>query len=143
MTDWFKDLLPSAIEYGMSIKEFWEDDPELFWAYRFSYITKLKRESEEANYLAWLQGMYFFEGVSIALANSFGKATLKYPTEPYGFKSKKKDKTPKLTEKEKTVIELKGRVAQVQALWKQKEKGKQESSTSEKRGEVMKENGKD
>lgn len=127
----------------MSIKEFWEDDPELFWAYRFSYLTKLKRESEEKNYLAWLQGMYYFEGVSIAIANSFGKANLKYPEEPYGMNLKKKNKTPKLTEKEKTVIELKGRVAQVQALWKAKEKGKNESSTSEKREEVMKENGKD
>jgi hypothetical protein len=117
----------------MSIKEFWEDDPELFWAYRFSYITKLKRESEEKNYLAWLQGMYVFEGVSIAIANSFGKANLKYPSEPYGMEAKKKDNVPQLTEKEKTVIELKGRVAQVQALWKAKDKGKKKSSTAEKR----------
>lgn len=127
----------------MSIKEFWEDDPELFWAYRFSYLTKLKRQSEEKNYLAWLQGAYFYEGLSIALANSFGKGNYKYPAEPYGLEKKKKNKAPKLTEKEKTVIELKGRVAQVQALWKQKDKGKIESSTSEKREEVMKENGKD
>ena len=125
----------------MSIKDFWEEDPELFWAYRFSYINKLKRENEINNYNAWLQGMYFFEGVSIAIANSFGKAKLKYPTEPCGFKEKE-DNTPKLTEKEKAMIELKGRVAQVQALWKQKEKGK-ESSTTEKREEVVKTNGKD
>lgn len=128
----------------MSIKEFWEDDPELFWAYRFSYITKLKREAEEKNYYAWLQGAYIYEGVSIAIANSFSKGSnQKYPEEPYGFGKKKKSKVPKMTEKEKTVIELKGRVAQVQALWKQKEKGKNNSSTSEKREEVMKQNGKD
>ena len=134
-------MLPSAIEYGMSIKDFWEEDPELFWAYRFSYINKLKRESEINNYNAWLQGMYFYEGVSIALANSFSKAKLKYPIEPYGFENKN-DTTPKLTEQEKTLIELKGRVAQVQALWKQKEKGNK-SSTTEKREEVVKTNGKD
>ena len=134
-------MLPSAIEYGMSIKDFWEEDPELFWAYRFSYINKLKRESELNNYNAWLQGMYFYEGVSIALANSFGKATLKYPIEPYGFEDKNNE-TPKISQQEKTVIELKGRVAQVQALWKQKEKGKK-SSTTEKREEVVKINGKD
>ena len=125
----------------MSIKDFWENDPELFWAYRFSYINKIKRESETTNYNAWLQGLYFFEGVSIAIANSFGNGNYKYPTEPYGTKDKEKEK-PKLTEKEKTVIELKGRVAQVQALWKQKEKGKK-SSTTEKREEVVKKNGKD
>lgn len=118
----------------MSIKDFWENDPELFWAYRFSYINKIKRESELFNYNAWLQGLYFFEGVSIALANSFGKANLKYPIEPYGFENKDK---PKMSEKEKTIIELKGRVAQVQALWKNKDKGKK-SSTTEKREEVVK-----
>ena len=130
-------MLPSAIEYGMSIKDFWESDPELFWAYRFSYINKLKRESEEKNYNAWLQGLYFYDGVSIALANSFGDKNYKYPSEPYGTETKD-DNTPKLTEKEKAVIELKGRVAQVQSLWKQKDKGK-EGSTTEKREEVVKE----
>ena len=126
----------------MSIKDFWENDPELFWAYRFSYITKMKREIEAQNYNAWLQGLYFYEGVSIAIANGFGKATLKYPEEPYGLEKKKKKK-PKMTQQEQTLIELKGRVAQVQALWKNKEKGKKESSTTEKREEVVKTNGKD
>ena len=119
----------------MSIKDFWENDPELFWAYRFSYINKIKRESEINNYNAWLQGLYFFEGVTIALANSFGKGNYKYPVEPYG--TEHKEDGLELSEKEKTVIELKGRVAQVQALWKQKDKGK-ESSTTEKREEVVK-----
>ena len=124
----------------MSIKDFWENDPELFWAYRFSYINKLKRESEQNNYNAWLQGLYFYEGVSIALANGFGKANLKYPEMPYGMEEKK-DNKPKMTEQEKLTIELKGRVAQVQALWKNKDKGKK-SSTTEKREEVVKTNGK-
>ena len=125
----------------MSVKEFWEDDPELFWAYRFSYINKLKRETEQNNYNAWLQGLYFFEGVSIAIANSFGKANLKYPEMPYGMEKEEKEK-PKITEQEKLTIELKGRVAQVQALWKNKAKGEEKSSTTEKREKVV-ENGKD
>lgn len=119
----------------MSIKDFWENDPELFWAYRFSYINKLKRESETFNYNAWLQGLYFYEGLSIALSNGFGGSKLQYPKMPYGVEED--GNTPKLSEKEKAVIELKGRVAQVQALWKQKDKGK-ESSTTEKREEVVK-----
>ena len=130
-------MLPSAIEYGMSVKDFWEGNPELFWAYRFSYINKIKRESEITNYNAWLQGLYFFEGISIALSNSFGKGNLKYPVCPYGMEEKEESKTHKLTEQEKLTIELKGRIAQVQALWKNKEKGK-ESSTTEKREEVVK-----
>ena len=126
----------------MSVKDFWENDPELFWAYRFSYINKLKRENELANYNAWLQGLYFFEGVSIAISNSFGKANLKYPEVPYGMekgKKRKKKKQQEMSEQEKLAIEIKGRVAQVQALWKNKEK----SSTTEKREEVVEKNGKD
>ena len=126
----------------MSIKEFWEDDPELFWAYRFSYIKKLKRESEMQNYIAWLQGLYFYDGLSVALANSFGKGNYKYPIQPYGLEEGKEE-APKMSETEKATIELKGRVAQVQALWKNKEKGKKEGSTTEKREEVVKKNGKD
>lgn len=93
------------------------------------------------NYNAWLQGLYFFEGLSISLANSFGNGNYKYPEQPYGTEEKKKD-TPKLTKQQRNVIELKGRVAQVQALWKNKDKGK-ESSTTEKREEVVNKNGKD
>lgn len=136
-------MLPSAIEYGMSIKEFWEEDPELFWAYRFSYINKVKREAEMQNYNAWLQGLYFYDALSIALSNSFGKSNYKYPLEPYGMEEKKEPTEATLSEKEKLTIELKGRVAQVQALWKTKEKGKEMSSTTEKREEVVKENGKE
>ncbi len=35
--------------YGMSVKEFWEEDPDLFWAYRFSYIERIKFENEDKN----------------------------------------------------------------------------------------------
>ena len=84
----------------MSIKDFWENDPELFWAYRFSYINKIKRESEIQNYNAWLQGLYFYEGVTISLSNGFGKTTLKYPEMPYGLEEKKKG----LTEEDNEII---------------------------------------
>ena len=126
----------------MSIKDFWESDPELFWAYRFSYINKLTRQEELNNYNAWLQGLYNFEGISIALANSFGKGKYKYPAEPYGL-SGEKEKAPQMTEREKAMIELKGRVAQVQALWKAKEKGKESSTTEKREQEVVEKNGKD
>ena len=49
-----------AITYGMSVKEFWEDSPDLFWAYRFSYykkkleeLTKFKADIEENKYLCF------------------------------------------------------------------------------------------
>jgi len=100
----------------MSVKEFWEDNPDLFWAYRFSFYNKIKRENELFNHNAWLQGAYISEAVSVAISNTFGKGEIKYSEKPWDFEEK--------TEEEKVneaVIDLKGRVAQVQALWKAKE----------------------
>ena len=62
-----------AITYGMSVKEFWEDDPDLFWAYRFSYFERLKNEQEMFNQNAWLQGGYICEAVQVAINNCFNK----------------------------------------------------------------------
>lgn len=67
-----------AITYGMSVKEFWEDDPDLFWAYRFSYFEKIKTEQEIFNNNAWLQGAYFHEAITVALCNAFSKQKVKY-----------------------------------------------------------------
>jgi len=47
-----------AITYGMSVKEFWEDSPDLFWAYRFSFFERIKSMQEINNYNSWLQGAY-------------------------------------------------------------------------------------
>ena len=58
-----------AITYGMSVKEFWEDDPNLFWAYRFSYYNKMTDKQEIFNYNAWLQGAYIYEAVQGLLTN--------------------------------------------------------------------------
>ena len=68
----------------MSANEFWEGNPDLFWAYRFSYYTRMKSEQEDMNFQAWLQGAYIHEAVSVALHNSFGKGQkASYPKKPY------------------------------------------------------------
>lgn len=95
----------------MSVKEFWEDDPELFWAYRFSYIQKLKQEQEITNTNMWLQGAYIYEAVSVALSNAFSKSKHSYSKEPYDLYSTKEDKLNKLQ------MQLKNRVIQVQKVF--------------------------
>lgn len=112
MTDWFYDLLPMAITYGMSVKEFWEEDPNLFWAYRFSYIEKIKFENEDKNQTAWLQGAYIYEAVSIALANAFSKQKLSYSKLPYGVKVEE-DKEKML---EVQVAGIKARIKQINKI---------------------------
>ena len=94
-----------AITYGMSVKEFWENDPDLFWAYRFSYFTKLKTEQEIFNNNAWLQGAYFHEAISVALCNAFSKQKVETEQE-------------KKSESEKLMAKLKGRVTEIQNIFK-------------------------
>ena len=113
-----------AITYGMSVKEFWEDDPDLFWAYRFSYFTKLKSEQETFNNNAWLQGAYFHEAITVALCNAFSKQKVEYSKKPYGTDPKEEYKS----ESEKLMAKLKGRVTEIQNIFKNSttEKGKSE-----------------
>ena len=46
----------------MSAQEFWDEDPDLMWAYQKSYIDQKKIEKETMNFNSWLQGMYIYDG---------------------------------------------------------------------------------
>ena len=69
----------------MSTTEFWEDAPDLFWAYRFSYVNKLKEQRNLNNFNAWLQGAYFYEAISVSLSNAFGNKKTPYRDKPFDF----------------------------------------------------------
>lgn len=107
-----------ALTYGMSVKEFWEDDPDLFWAYRFSYYTKQKEEQEKFNSNAWLQGAYFYEALSVALCNAFSKSKVEYSKQPYGFERAEMTEEKKKKQIEMNVADIKARIAQVNAIRK-------------------------
>ena len=86
----------------MSSKEFWEEDPQLYWSYRTFYLKKLQEETETIDYKNWLNGSYNYLAVSIALNNAFSKKKEKFPEKP--FSAKEKNKNTKLQaelEKEK------------------------------------------
>ena len=99
-------LLPLALTFGMPNKEFWEEDPELLWAYRKSYIAKKKFQSEIQNYNAWLNGLYVYDAINKSIYNNFNRKgnqkTLNYIEKPYDFNAKHKDK--KELEKERRAI---------------------------------------
>lgn len=81
-----------AITFGMSTREFWEDSPELLWAYRKSYMEKMKLQQETDNFNAWLNGLYVFNAVSVSLHNGFGKGSAKsYISKPYDFSKTSKE----------------------------------------------------
>lgn len=97
MKEFFYDyLLPLALTFGMSNREFWEEDPELLWAYRKSYMDKMKIQSEIDNYNSWLNGLYVYDAISKSLYNSFGRKetqpVMNYIDKPYNFNVKPKSK---------------------------------------------------
>ena len=57
----------------MPIAEFWEEEPDLLWTYRKSYIEQKKMESEMMNYNAWLNGLYVYDAISVVAHNLFAK----------------------------------------------------------------------
>ena len=119
-----------AITYGMSVKEFWEDNPDLFWAYRFSYYSRQKEEQEIFNSRAHLQGAYNLEALIVALSKTFGKTNVEYSKKPYGFDTKKETKN----ESEILVAKLKGRITEIQNKFKNSTTVK---GTTEKVGEKI------
>lgn len=97
----------------MSIHEFWEEDPNLFWAYRFSYINNIKQQKEYDNANAWLQGAYFYEAISAALSNAFSKNKTPYRDKPFDFNIKERSTEEKIEDLES---QLKARANKIQEL---------------------------
>lgn len=63
----------------MSPAEYWRGSPELTKAYEKAYRIR----KEERNYELWLQGLYIYHAVSIALNNALTKGEpLEYMSEP-------------------------------------------------------------
>lgn len=81
--------------FGMSSKEFWEEDPQLYWAYQTFYLKQQEIQFEKDNQYMWLQGMYIYEGVSVALNNAFKKQKRSYSEKPYDFEEAQKQNLTK------------------------------------------------
>lgn len=85
----------------MSNKEFWEEEPELLWAYRKSYMGKLELENEKMNTQCWLEGLYIYDAISTVAYNICKKESQpakNYMESPIDIH--KKPKTPEEIQKE-------------------------------------------
>lgn len=73
----------------MPLQEFWNDDPDLLWVYRNSYMQKIEQEAklqrEKINTSTWLQGYYVY----IAVCSAFSK-DIQYPDKPIELEGKTK-----------------------------------------------------
>lgn len=90
---------------GMSADEYWHGEPELTRAYAEAY----KLRKEERNWELWLQGLYIYHAVCVALSNAFDKnSKAKYMDSPLEiFPPGKADEEERA---EKEAIELKRRL---------------------------------
>lgn len=69
------------ISLGVPYEVFWYDDYCKLKYYEAAYRNKRKMENENM----WLQGMYFYQAIAIALSNAFrgkGKQPQNYPDKP-------------------------------------------------------------
>ena len=71
--------------FGMSSEDFWENDPQLYWAYRTFYLKKIEQEQQQKieylKYETWLKGSINLMATTLAIHNSFGKDDkITYPT---------------------------------------------------------------
>ena len=103
----------------MSVDEFWNKDPDLFWAYRFSYYNKIKNEQESKRIMIWQQANLNSIAVSVALANAFGKKKIDFPSYEETFK-KADSEGQTQNEQEILVAKIKDRVSQIQKMFKEK-----------------------
>ena len=85
----------------MSSEDFWENDPQLYWAYRTFYLKKIEQQQQEKmeciKFESWLKGNMNYVAVSIALDNAFNKDSNKvFPKYNELFKNENKNKDEKI-----------------------------------------------
>lgn len=100
----------------MPLQEFWNDDPDLLWAYRDLYIKKMeediKIQNEIINYKAWLQGLYIRDAIVSALNEK-----VEYHQKPIEF-----NKQPKTIQEQNQLVAEKAKASamRIQMLLKQR-----------------------
>lgn len=64
----------------MSYEEYWNGDPWLVCFYREMH----RMRNEQKNQEMWIQGLYFYDALSVVMQNSFGKGKKeKYTEKPF------------------------------------------------------------
>ncbi len=79
----------------MTPDEYWHGSPELTQAYRAAY----KLRKEERNWECWIQGLYFYHALNVALSNAFG-GKAEYMSEPIKIFPPTQEEIEKQQEKE-------------------------------------------
>ena len=119
----FEKALPYYMAIGMSPDEFWHGDSSLTAAYRDAY--KLKQKN--LNWQLWMQGLYIYDAVAVAVGNNLSKKgakRLEYLKEP--LEIFEKTEAEKKVEEEKARQKVIAQLNQWKARWDRAQKKKKE-----------------
>lgn len=105
----FEEALPYYLKLGMTFDQFWDGDVSAHKAYRAAEKLRMK----DANQIAWLQGMYFYEALMDAAPaiKAFCKQRAHpYRNEPYDIDAAEKKRREE-REAKKRYMNIKDKVA--------------------------------
>ena len=119
-----KSVCPDYLAMGMTLKEYWDDDP--MYAKYVRQTKKLRKE--EANFNAWLQANYFYE--ALICASPLFHDWVKHPKpipflkEPYQLYVEEKESTQKQEDEKALCVQatLRSWFDKVNNKFEQKEK---------------------
>lgn len=95
---------------GMSYADYWEGDNCLPSFYLRAYQKRRKREIEEKNYTAWLEGFYNMNAFGVVLSNAFSdknSSPAEYFDKPIELFPKEKTAEEKAQEQEAARLRMK------------------------------------
>lgn len=99
-----------CMSLGMSYADYWEGDNSLPGFFIQAYNKRRKREMEEQNLIAWLNGKYNMQAFGIALSNAFakkGSPRAEYPDKPFEIFPREKTEKEKADEQEQARLRVK------------------------------------
>ena len=135
MSEVFDEAFPNYLAMGMTYEQFWEMDSTLVIPYRKAYQI----QQEQANHLAWLQGMYIYEALCdvAPVLNAFAKSGTKvrpYSEKPYEFMKPVKKKDTANTNKIR-MQNAADHMARIAMLFNNKHKEQEQKVNGQERGE--------
>ena len=86
----------------MTYDQFWRGDSFLAVAYRKAHYLRIEQRNEEL----WLQGLYNFNAMSVAINNAFSKQKQKYINKPIQlFPLSEDERKAKIAENNRKLVE--------------------------------------
>jgi len=77
-----------SLSQGMTYEQFWYDNMDILNMYIAKAEFEYKRNENNINTTAWINGKYIYEAVAVCLAHFNGNSTVEYPNEPYELKNR-------------------------------------------------------